>query len=345
MKPEVIEVPTGRIIVLEGAYGKMECLSIGDYGKASNIKADFLGLKEEIHGVRTTQIMPLEEKWVMTLSTQYGCSMGCTFCDVPSVGRGINCTEEDLIQQVVCAREQFPDVVKTKRLNIHFARMGEPTFNRDVWRFAHRLQGLLEILDLSCDTVHPVLSTMMPANNHFLRDALMSWTAGIKNWIYHGEAGLQISINSTHDGQRKEMFRGSSLSLGAISSILDGLPTPVGRKYALNFALADGYEVDGTKLAIYFDPNKFMVKITPIHITSATERNDIVTTNGYDEYTPYREAEESCKAAGFDTLVFVPSRDEDESLITCGNAVLAGRSPKLASRTPRVEVPQAIVRS
>ena len=31
----------------------------------------------------------------------------------------------------------------------------------------------------------------------------------------------------------------------------------------------------------------------------------------------------------FDTLVFVPSRDEDEGLITCGNAVLAGRTPKL----------------
>ena len=37
----------------------------------------------------------------------------------------------------------------------------------------------------------------------------------------------------------------------------------------------------------------------------------------------YKEAEEALKAVGFDVIVFVPSKEEDESKITCGNAILA----------------------
>ena len=33
------------------------------------------------------------------------------------------------------------------------------------------------------------------------------------------------------------------------------------------------------------------------------------------------------KANGFDVIVFVPSYDEDNGLITCGNAILSGKLP------------------
>jgi hypothetical protein len=39
-----IEVPTGNILVVDGEKGQLECLSLGDYGKDTNIVADFLGL-------------------------------------------------------------------------------------------------------------------------------------------------------------------------------------------------------------------------------------------------------------------------------------------------------------
>lgn len=44
-----IKVPTGNILVIEGDKGKLECLSLGDYGKDVNLKADFMGLNREIH--------------------------------------------------------------------------------------------------------------------------------------------------------------------------------------------------------------------------------------------------------------------------------------------------------
>lgn len=56
---------------------RLEFLTVGDYGKENNIKADFLGLTKEINGV------DLSKKWVATISTQKGCPMHCKFCDVP----------------------------------------------------------------------------------------------------------------------------------------------------------------------------------------------------------------------------------------------------------------------
>lgn len=80
---KIVKVPTGEIYVAEGQLGQLEFLTVGDYGKNANIKADFLGITRELNGVPNGAPMPLTEKWVITISTQYGCSMGCKFCDVP----------------------------------------------------------------------------------------------------------------------------------------------------------------------------------------------------------------------------------------------------------------------
>lgn len=62
--------------------------------------------------------------------------------------------------------------------------------------------------------------------------------AYIKNIDYEGEAGLQFSINFTGNNQRNSQFNNMSLSLEEIYDLSKKLPKPVGRKYALNFAVA-----------------------------------------------------------------------------------------------------------
>lgn len=328
---EVYNVPTGKIIVDDFSKGKLEFLSIGDYGQDANIKADFLGIDRPINGVEAQDIMPLEEKWVITISTQYGCNMKCKFCDVPFVGAGKNVSVDDMLWQIKIARGQYPYVTQTKRLNLHFARMGEPTFNRDVNKLAMNLSNkdyVKEFLHLECGTFHPVLTTMMPKRNAILKDMVYEFV-DIKNNNYHGEANIQVSINSTSNEQRDDMYVGCSLSLEEISDLVKDFPDPVGRKYCLNMAIADGYEGDGKKLAGLFDTNKWMVKITPIHVNTSTTNNKIKSTGGYETYDFYSPYEEAYKEAGFDTLVFIPSYDEDYGMITCGNAILSGRKPEV----------------
>lgn len=318
-----VQVPTGNILIIQGEKGLIECLSIGDYGQEANIKADFLGLPDEINGVRATEIMPLSRKWVVTISTQYGCSMNCKFCDVPKVGRGRNASLKDLKNQVAAALSLHPEIAHTDRLNLHYARMGEPTWNTNVLTHAKGLRcDLWERLGNSL--VHPVISTMLPRANKGLVPFLEEWCR-IKNNVFDGDAGLQFSINSTCETQRSWLFSGSSLSLREIGDIGRLLPMPKGRKYALNFAVANDTIIDGAVLRSHFDPEKFMCKITPIHETQTSGEYDITTSDGYDCYYPYKQAEDTLKQAGFDVLVFIPSKDEDESRITCGNAILSDK--------------------
>ena len=320
-----IQVPTGNICVIQGDKGKIEFLSIGDYGKNSNIKADFLGITRELNGVPNGEIMPLSEKWVITISTQYGCSMNCKFCDVPKVGKGVNATLNDLTNQLIEGLKLHPEITATKRLNLHYARMGEPTYNFNVIDHAWRLHKIVKPF-IGNSMIHPVISTMLPNKNNSLISFLHEW-CDIKNLNFRGDAGLQFSINSTSNKQREEMFSGNSLTLEEIAKIGQNLPDPIGRKYALNFALADNYEVDSIRLKSLFDPENFMIKITPLHKTISCNDNHIETTGGYDSFVPYQKTETELKNAGFDVIVFVPSIDEDGGLITCGNAILSGSLP------------------
>lgn len=323
---KIIKVPTGEIYVAKGDKGLLEFLTVGDYGKNANIKADFLGITRELNGVPNGEPMPLTEKWVITISTQYGCSMGCKFCDVPKVGAGRNVTLFDLRDQILTAIRRHPEVKHTKRLNIHYARMGEPTWNYFVVVNAILLHDIVKPY-IGDSLIHPVVSTMLPKNNRGLREFLRQWTDKVKNETFNGDAGLQFSINSTDDRQREYLFSGNSLPLEEIAEIGRELPMPLGRKYALNFALADDSIIDGKRLRELFDPDKFMCKITPLHRTASCEQNHIATTDGYELFSPYKAVEEDLKANGFDVIVFVPSYDEDNGLITCGNAILSGKLP------------------
>lgn len=326
------KIPTGYLFIDEYSKGELETLSIGDYGKRYNVKADFLGYTKEIAGVPNMDCMPLSEKWVMTLSTQYGCPMKCTFCDVPNIPMKGNVSMDDLWNQIKSARNLFPDVKYTERLNIHFARMGEPIFNDDVWQLsywmANQKEKIQNELDLRIEVIHPVLTTSLPRKFKGLERSIMDW-AMLKNEEYNGQAGFQFSINSTNEDQRTKMFQDLQLHLKDFAKIADKMPEPISRKYCLNFAYSTDFEIDAKYLSKLFDPEKFMCKITPIHNNNACRKNKIETVGGYNSWQPYQKPEQDLKDAGFDVLVFVPSMDEEDGLVTCGNLILGGSKFKI----------------
>jgi len=297
-------------------------LSLGDYGKNVNLKCDAMGLTRELGKVEHTSLLSLEEKWVLTISTQYGCSQGCKFCDVPKVGKGINATYNDLIKQVLTGIKLHPEVASSKRLNVHFARMGEPSWNPNVLDATRWLKTHID----PEYKVHPVVSTMMPKNNEWLKTFIHTWMR-LKNRMYNGNAGLQLSINSTNEAERDDMFSGSACSLADIAKMMEGI-VPSGRKITLNFALA-GYEIDPLILLKYFDPYDYIIKLTPMHKTDTAIKHSIETEGNYTTYQPYKEIERSLKNLGYDVLVFIASLEEDMGRITCGNAILSGTKPEV----------------
>ena len=198
---------------------KMEYLYVGDYGKENNIKADFLGFKKEINQVPHHNV-DLKDKMVVTISTQKGCPMNCMFCDCPKVKFGGNISREELAEEVTEAIKRS-GCSYTQRFNLHLARMGEPALNAvNVLDFLR--EDLVPLVNglMKADTIHPVFTTMCPkgVGKERLLSILRDFCR-LKNLHYKGEAGLQLSINSTDETQRNQLFRGMSLSLADISEI------------------------------------------------------------------------------------------------------------------------------
>ena len=160
----------------------------------------------------------------------------------------------------------------------------------------------------------------MPKHNHSLLAFLSQWTnlSKVANW--NGGIGLQFSINTLDENDRNKMFRNMSLSLQEIKEIIDALPMPIGRKYTLNFAVTSKSNLDVDLMNKYFDKNKCIVKITPIHETvEAVDEGYEIVTN----FDVYEQFEQPLVNDGWDVIVFVPSKEEDEDRITCGNSLIA----------------------
>ncbi len=319
----IVNTHTGKIYV--DTDHRLEFLTVGDYGKENNIKADFLGLHKEINGVQHKTV-DLTQKWVATISTQKGCPMNCKFCDCPKYGFYGNASVAEMAYEIETILKN-ETVKNTDRFNVHFARMGEPTFNPNVLAFARDNLRKLVAKYIEAKTIHPVVSTMLPKANSHLTQFVLDW-CNIKNIDYRGEAGLQFSINSTDDTQRDYQFNKKSLSLAEISALAKILPHPVGRKYTLNFAVTKDTVLDAARLTELFDPNMFIVKITPIHETNSAVKNGFDVTTSYDDYDVYRQFEQPLVKMGWDVIVFVPSHEEDSDRITCGNALIAEMNQK-----------------
>lgn len=304
----------------------LEWLYVGDYGKENNIKANFLGLTKEINSVPHHDV-DLEDKVVVTISTQKGCPMRCRFCDCPSVGFHGNASRDELgfqVHEAITASE----CRHTKRFNLHLARMGEPSLNgRNVLEFLSCDLRTMVSAQMDADVIHPVFTTMLPKSLGVgdLATILKDFCE-IKNVEYDGEAGLQLSINSTSEKQRAYLFDGASLSLSDIARIAGQLPCPKGRKYTLNFPVTEETVLDAKTLGMLFDKERFIVKITPIHETAKAKSNNILTPGGYENYNVYRKFEAPLLSDGWDVIVFVPSKEEDADRITCGNALLKGEA-------------------
>ena len=119
----ITQTHTGKIISDTDLC--LEYLYVGDYGKENNIKADFLGYTKRVEKVEHKPV-DIKDKLVVTVSSQKGCPMHCNFCDCPKLGFHGNATTAELLSEITTAIS-LSGIHDGARLNVHYARMGEPT--------------------------------------------------------------------------------------------------------------------------------------------------------------------------------------------------------------------------
>jgi len=139
--------------------------------------------------------LPREKKWVLIVSTLFGCPVRCLMCDAGSHYQGTLSTEEIFSQIDFLVRQRFPNGnIPVDKFKVQFARMGEPSFNVNVLEVLENLTSRYDAPGLI-----PSISTIAPMGTENFFERLLE----IKKRKYReGQFQLQFSIHTTDEQLR-----------------------------------------------------------------------------------------------------------------------------------------------
>ena len=258
---------------------------------------------------------PRDEKSVIIISTQFGCPVGCLMCEAGD-NFGGNLSAEQMLDQVRFVLRRRPEALQTGKLKVHFARMGEPALNRRAV-----LQALEQLPEVApSPALMPCIATVAPAGS----ERFLAELAQVKQRLYAGgRFQLQLSINSTDAATRRRLIPTPLLELEAAAAAVAPFFAPGDRKVALNFALARGVAVDPELLAARFDPDRFMIKLTPVNPTDRSQAHGLDTVLCAEHPAATDELARGLRGHGFDVIVSIGEPDEIAIGSNCGQLVRA----------------------
>ncbi len=255
--------------------------------------------------------LPREEKWIINVSTQFGCPVKCVFCDAGGEYAG-NLSSKEIIEQVKFVLNEHEELIDNcHKLKIHLARIGEPSMNDNVIDAIKEIRKLTDNKNLWC-----ALPTIVPED----QDEFFEKLKQVKDENFLGRFQLQISMNSTSMEERKKMMPVKLKGFDWIAKYGEYFYEQGDRKIVLNFALAEDSEFDTEIIIKNFKPEFFAVKLTPLNPTSMTAKNKMETS--IEEIkNPLEKKAELLAKAGFVVILSVGDFREDEIGSNCGQSV------------------------
>ena len=90
------------------------------------------------------------------------------------------------------------------------------------------------------------------------------------------------------------------------------------RKITLNFALAQGMPVDPTVLLNFFDPDKFLIKITPLNPTYRARENNLISYVDPLSAEQKYEIVQRLQDSGYQVILSIGEMEENFIGSNCG---------------------------
>jgi 23S rRNA (adenine2503-C2)-methyltransferase len=266
--------------------------------------------------------LPREKKWVLLVSTMFGCPIGCLMCDAGGHYHGKPTRDEILAQIDFLVDKRFPDrLIPCEQFKIQFARMGEPSLNSQVLDVLQELPHRYQAPGLM-----PSISTVAPAGTERFFNRLLE----IKQENYkNGHFQFQVSLHTTDTEVRDRYIPVKKWSFAQIAEYGARFFTPGDRKITLNFALAQSTPVDPAVLLSFFDPDKFLIKITPLNPTYRARENALVSyVNPLSAGQKY-ELIQALQDAGYQVILSIGETEENRIGSNCGQYLRTHLSSEL----------------
>lgn len=253
------------------------------------------------------------DKWVLRISTQVGCVIGCRMCDGGIVGWRGNLTAAEIVAQVRRAVRDNPalDARRHPKFKVHFARMGEPTLNDATPRALERLAA-----EWGGPGLLPAVSTVAPDTP--TAAACLEEMRVVKDRLYGGgRFQLQFSVHSTDEAARRRVMRARPWSLERVADFGRRWWRPGDRKVTLNFALSCDQPLDAEAVARTFDAERFLIKIAAVDATRAAEAS-ASARSWRRPPADIAAAAADLRARGFTVILSPSSVEEGTAATLCG---------------------------
>ncbi len=256
---------------------------------------------------------PREKKWVLIISTLYGCPVKCPICDAGGFYQG-KLTKDEIFAQIdFLIKRRYPDFhITARKFKIQFARMGEPSFN----------MAVLDVLDempfrYNAPGLMPCISSIAP----FVSDKFFDRLLDIKEKHYRGKFQLQFSIHSTDEEERDFLIPVKKWSFEKIAEYGRRYFKDGDRKITLNFAPSEKTIIDADVLKQHFDPEIFFIKITPLNPTYRARQSGLTSYIDPDQKDYRYNLIESLRIGGYEVLLSIGETAENQIGSNCGQYI------------------------
>jgi len=254
---------------------------------------------------------PIHEKWVLMVSSLFGCPVQCRFCDAGGYYQGKLSADEIHAQIAYLITKRFPDKrIPVQKFKIQFARMGEPAFNSEVLTV---IEQITERYD--APGFLPSISTIAPQSC----DSFFQRLLQIKKSKFPDRFQLQFSIHSTNRKQRDWLIPVKKWDFNQIAKYGSLFFDEGGRKITLNFALVQDAKIDPEVLQDFFSPDVFLLKITPVNPTLMAHKHQLTSTIQSDslEYSFIDELQD----IGYEVILSIGELKENKIGSNCGQYI------------------------
>jgi 23S rRNA (adenine2503-C2)-methyltransferase len=302
---------------------------VGEYGNDSVAKVYVAQMRDKdseavskdslVEFVESVQPpIPREEKWVLIVSSMFGCPIKCKMCDAGGDFGGRLTTDEILSQIHYMVDRRFPDgKVPVPKFKIQFARMGEPVMNPAVLDAMERLPNEFDAPGLNAS-----LSTVAPKSRSTAE--FFERLAEIKDRLYSGgRFQLQFSIHTTDQAKRDELIPVKKWSFGEIARYGESfcVPEKGDKKVTLNFAPAVDYPVDASVIREHFDPSLFIIKLTPLNPTVRSHEGSMRSAIDPHDRDSSSRIVKMFMDEGFDVVLSIGELEENRIGSNCGQFI------------------------